>query len=53
MRLVADALVVLALAVVAAAFIISRRTVNVNIQGPLTVCNTTTLDLFNQCNSGP
>jgi hypothetical protein len=50
MRLVAGALVVRAVAVVAAAFIVSRRTVNVNIQGPLTVCNTQNInDVFNGC----
>jgi hypothetical protein len=47
--LVAGALVVLAVAVVAAAFIVSQRTIKVNIQGPLTVCNTQSLDLFSRC----
>jgi hypothetical protein len=48
-RLVAGALIVLAVAVVAAALIVSRRTVNVNITGPLTICNTQSLDLFTKC----
>ena len=37
----------LAVALVASALIVSRRTVNVNIQGPLTVCNTQDLNYGN------
>lgn len=39
----------LAVAVVAAAFMVSRRTVSVNIEGPLTVCTTQDLSYGNTC----
>jgi hypothetical protein len=51
MKWVAGALVVLAVAIVAAAFIVTRsqRPINLNIDGQLTMCTTQSLSFGNGC----
>jgi hypothetical protein len=48
-RWVAGALVVLAVAIVSAALIVSQRPVNVHVDGQLTVCTTISLHFANTC----